>query len=223
MKKIKVASAFVATTALLLAVSSCSKAEQKPAPVPAAPAANETPAKTPAPTPAPAAEEPVAAAPALNMELVNKQIEGIYLSANDLEVGVLTAVTPAEDGFSLNASEEKTLEVQDITKDPVTVGDDTFTKRITTKGSGKADLRNISFPAKEGDSIIVYCGSSSKSDARPLHVVDFESGEEIGTITMGANGSKDITVDEVKVSKDGTYCVYSTSGAGYIYQIKVGK
>ena len=47
--------------------------------------------------------------------------------------------------------------------------------------------------------------------------------EEIGTITMMADNGKDMTVAEVVVKEDGNYCVYSTSGTGYIYQIKVGK
>ncbi len=214
MKKINSAAVLLAAVAFSFALSACSKTESKtPAPSPASEAsASAEPAKSEAP-----------AAAASSSDLINKQISGIYMSANDLDAGTLTEVTAAEDGFSLNATEDKTLEIQDIAKNPVTVGDDTFTKRISTKGSGKAEFRNISFPAKAGDSIIVYCGSSSKSDPRPLHVVNVDSGEEVGTITMAADGSKNVTVDEVIAPKDGTYCVFSTSGTGYIYQIKVGK
>jgi hypothetical protein len=174
----------------------------------------------------PAATE--TAAPAEN-PLITRKIEGIYLNANDLEKAVLTAPLVDEvSGFTLNASEEKSLEVKSC--DPRQIGDDLFTQAISTKGSGKytvgedaVNYRTISFPAKAGDSIIVYATTSSKTDERPLHVVNMATAEEIGTITMMADNGKDMTVAEVVVKEDGNYCVYSTSGTGYIYQIKVGK
>lgn len=168
------------------------------------------------------------AAPAEN-PLISRKIEGIYINANDLEKAVLTAPLVDEvSGFTLNASEEKSLEVKSC--DPRQIGEDLFTQAISTKGSGKytvgedaVNYRTISFPAKAGDSIIVYATTSSKTDERPLHVVNMATAEEIGTITMMADNGKDMTVAEVIVKEDGNYCVYSTSGTGYIYQIKVGK
>lgn len=168
------------------------------------------------------------AAPAEN-PLISRKIEGIYINANDLEKAVLTAPLVDEvSGFTLNASEEKSLEVKSC--DPRQIGEDLFTQAISTKGSGKytvgegaVNYRTISFPAKAGDSIIVYATTSSKTDERPLHVVNMATAEEIGTITMMADNGKDMTVAEVVVKEDGNYCVYSTSGTGYIYQIKVGK
>lgn len=155
-------------------------------------------------------------------DLINKKIEGIYINANDLEKGTISATFVDEaSGFTLNATEEKVMEVKQC--DARTIGDELFTQTISTKGSGKVDFRNISFPAKAGDSIIVYTTSSSKSDSRPLHVVNVGTGEEIGTIDMMPDNGKDMTVEEVVVKEDGTYCVYATSGTGYIYQIKVGK
>ncbi|MBR6912671.1 MAG: hypothetical protein IKN34_02535 [Treponema sp.] len=161
--------------------------------------------------------------------LINRKIEGIYINANDLEKAVLTETLVDEvSGFTLNATAEKTLEVKSC--DPRQIGDDLFTQTISTKGSGKfvlgeepLNFRTISFPAKAGDSIIVYATTSSKTDERPLHVVNMANAEEIGTITMMPDNGKDMTVAEVLVKEDGNYCIYSTSGTGYIYQIKVGK
>lgn len=162
-------------------------------------------------------------------ELIKRQVNGIYINANDLTLEVLDkTVVDETSGFTLNATEEKVMEVKKC--DQRTIGDELFTQAISTKGSGKYTIgedalnyRTISFPAKAGDSIIVYTTSSSKTDSRPLHVVNMATAEEIGTIDMMPDNGKDMTVDEVIVKEDGNYCVYATSGTGYIYQIKVGK
>ena len=169
-----------------------------------------------------------AAAPASNKDaLIARQIEGIYINANDLEQGVIAdTLVDSESGFTFNATAEKTFEVKKC--DQRQIGDDLFVQAISTKGSGKykngeKNERTISFHANAGDSIIVYATTSSKTDSRPLHVVNMATDEEIGTIEMMADNGKDVTVEEVVVKDAGDYCVYSTSGAGYIYQIKVGK
>ena len=213
MKRVTLSIAAVSLAAFTMAgVLSCNKKDNAPAQAASQPAAE---------APKPAAQE-APAAEASNNALIDRVIDGIFLNANDLEQGVIsTTVLDEASGFTLNATEEKVMEVKKC--DARTVGSDLFTQAISTKGSGKVDYRNISFPAKAGDSIIVYVTSSSKTDSRPLHVVNVASGEEIGTVDMMPDNGKDVTVEEVKVAEDGTYCVYATSGTGYIYQIKVGK
>jgi len=223
MKKVSLSMVAVAMTAILATgFMSCN---EKKADTAATTAANTTNAATVKE----AAKNEVAAATSNNnaAALISKEINGIYLNANDLDKGTIKDTFVDEvSGFTLNATEEKVMEVKDC--DQRQIGSDLFTKAISTKGSGKyvageTNYRTISFPAKAGDSIIVYAASSSKTDSRPLHVVNMESGEEIGTVEMMADNGKDVTVEEVVAKADGNYCVYATSGTGYIFQIKVGK
>ena len=210
MKKSVLAISAVVSAALMMSFVSCNKKAETAAPA-SAPAAEAKAAEPAAPAPAKAAE-------------VKPLSDARYVSANDIDKGVVSTSLEQPDGFVLVATEEKAMEVQSIADVPKTVGEDIFTQRISTKGSGKVDFRNISFPAKAGETIRCYALSSSKTDSRPLHVVNVESGEEIGVITMEPdNGSNPVTVGDVAVAKDGTYCVYATSGTGYIYQVIVGK
>lgn len=176
------------------------------------------------PTQSPAAETNAGASAKAAAADVKPLSDARYVSANDIDVGVVSSNLEQPDGFVLVASDEKAMEVQSIADVPKTVGEDVFTQRISTKGSGKVDFRNISFPAKAGETIRCYALSSSKTDSRPLHVVNVESGEEIGIVTMEPdNGTNPVTVGDISVPKDGTYCVYATAGTGYIYQVVVGK
>lgn len=210
MKKSVLVISAVASAVLMMAFASCNKKSEAAASAPA-PAAEAKPAEAAAPAPAKAAE-------------LKPLSDARYVSANDIDKGVVSTSLEQPDGFVLVATEEKAMEVQSIADVPKTVGSDVFTQRISTKGSGKVDYRNISFPAKAGETIRCYALSSSKTDSRPLHVVNVESGEEIGTITMLPDtGSNPVTVEDVAVTKDGKYCVYATSGTGYIYQVIVGK
>lgn len=210
MKKSLVMVAALVSAAFIMGVTSCSKKESAPANTPAeeAPKAEES-----------AAEAPKAAVP----EAALKNITGIYLSANDLNKGELADVLNAEDGFVINASAEKIVAIEEPSE-AVTVGDDVFTKRISTKGSGKTDFRNIAFPAKKDDSIIIWCAQGGSSN-RPLHVADMATGNDIAEFSMDPKEGKTIiaNVFEAKAPADGNYCVYSTSGGCYIFQIKVGK
>ena len=144
-----------------------------------------------------------------------------YISANDLEKGTITSVKNEEDGFVLVASVEKAMEVKSC--DTRTVGDETFTQAISTKGSGKADLRTIKFPAKAGETIKVICNNSGKSGSRPLHIVNADTNEEIKVIAAASYAEGEAVVDSVKVPVTGTYAVYSTGGGMYIYKIEVSK
>lgn len=195
------------SAALMMSVTSCNKKAEAPA-QPAAPAEKTA--------------EAAPAAPAKSAEIPSlKETKG-YISANDLESAALKENVNAEDGFVLVATEEKGMAVEDL-KDIPKIGDETFTKRISTKGSGKVDLRNVSFPAKKGDTVLIYAGQGG-SAPRPLHVVDTATGSDIAAFEISPKDISTVTPDvfEVSIPADGTYCVYSTTGGCYLYQIKVG-
>jgi hypothetical protein len=145
-----------------------------------------------------------------------------YISANDLEKGVFSEEKHEEDGFVLYATPEKPMEVKK--HDANTVGDETFTQVISTKGSGSSKKmeRIITFPVKAGETIKIACQNSGKTGSRPLHVVNAETHEEIKTISA-ISYTEGVTTDSVKVSAAGTYGVYSTSGGIYIFKIEVVK
>ena len=200
----------IVASALVLTAVSCSKKEAAApaaAPAEAAPAAAESQAAAPA-----AAEIPAAAL---------KNINGAYISANDLTVGALTTSFKDEaSGFTLNATEEKAMAVEQP-QEPAVLGNEVFAQRVSTKGSGNTTLRNITFTAKKDDSIIIYCAQGGSSN-RPLHVAAVADGSEVAELSMDPKGSQ-MNVFEVTAPADGDYCVYSTTGGCYIYQIKVGK
>ncbi|MCR4821913.1 MAG: hypothetical protein K5873_03460 [Treponema sp.] len=146
-----------------------------------------------------------------------------YICANDLEKGQITAEKQEEDGFVLIGSTEKAMEVKKC--DTKTVGDETFTQAISTKGSGSAKKgeRVITFPVKAGETVKVYANNSG-SGSRPLHLENMESGEEVKVFAV--NSYKDggpVFVESAKVAEAGTYGVYSTSGGMYIYKIEISK
>ena len=146
-----------------------------------------------------------------------------YICANDLEKGPITSEKSEEDGFVLYGSAEKAMEVKKC--DTRTIGDDTITQAISTKGSGSVIKmeRIITFPAKAGETIRIYCNNSG-AGSRPLHLVNVDTKEEIKTIAAGSyKDDGPVHIDSTKVAANGTYGVYSTSGGMYIYKIEINK
>lgn len=145
-----------------------------------------------------------------------------YINGNDLEKGQITSEKQEEDGFVLVGSVEKPMEVKKC--DTRTVGDDTFTQCISTKGSGNAKKgeRLITFPVKAGETVKILCNNSG-SGSRPLHLVNMDTLEEVKVIAAGSYKEGDVHIDSTKISAAGTYAVFSTSGGMYIYKIEISK
>ena len=145
-----------------------------------------------------------------------------YINGNDLEKGQITDEKQEEDGFVLIGSVEKAMEVKKC--DTRTVGDDTFTQCISTKGSGNAKKgeRLITFPVKAGETVKILCNNSG-SGSRPLHLVNMDTLEEVKVIAAGSYKEGDVHIDSTKIDVAGTYGVYSTSGGMYIYKIEINK
>ncbi len=145
-----------------------------------------------------------------------------YICGNDLEKGQITEEKQEEDGFVLVGSVEKAMEVKKC--DTRTVGDDTFTQCISTKGSGspKKNERLITFPVKAGETVKILCNNSG-SGSRPLHLYNADTGEEVKVIAAGSYKEGDVHIDSTKIDVAGTYGVYSTSGGMYIYKIEINK
>lgn len=146
-----------------------------------------------------------------------------YINANDLEKGTITETRQEEDGFVLVATPEKSLEVGK--SDTYTVGDETFTQRISTKGSGSVAQREriITFPAKAGETVTIICHSSGSAGQRPLHLANVDTKKDVKVISAGSYKEGGPTVDSTKITADGTYGVYSKGGGVYIYKIEIKK
>ncbi len=144
-----------------------------------------------------------------------------YINANDLEAGEITESAPQEDGFVLNANAEKniTIEKKPLHKSPQ--GED-YTVAIKLNGSGKPDYRSISFPAKKGETITIHGNSGSKTEVRPLVVVD-STGKPLKELPMGVDGQAGTIASEgkFKAPADDTYTVYSKKSGINIYFIEV--
>lgn len=144
-----------------------------------------------------------------------------WLNANQLDVW-----SSADDNYVVNdmwtlVPGGSTLAVESC--DPVTTTDGlTFTKRISTKGTGSAGetvKRAIKLTLTTDSYVVIYAKSSGSS--RPL-VLAGEDGKAIETLNLA---DKDATVAPSRAIslKAGTYYFYSTSGTGYVYGIKVGE
>lgn len=140
-----------------------------------------------------------------------------YVSANDLDLGVLTEDKALEDGFTIKATTEKSVEITKQGSDqPNKVGDEVFTQRIKF-GSGNATCRNVSFSAKAGEKVTVYGKSSSNSDSRVIAICK-DDGTEVGTVSVAPAGS-DISSGTVSIPEAGNYYVTSKKNTIYIYEI----
>ena len=146
-----------------------------------------------------------------------------YFSAEDMEKGTITENVAVEDGFVLNATSEKYM---NIAKKPVhkASNGEEFTMALQLQGSGKPDYRSVSFPAKAGETITVWGNSTSKTDTRAI-VVTGPDGKAIAELPMDIDGQDGTPASEgsVKVSVDGTYTIDSKKSGINIYKINVGK
>lgn len=144
-----------------------------------------------------------------------------YVSANDLELGTLTENKTLEDDFTIMATAEKNVEVTTQSADcpnSIATGE-VFTQRIKLGGAGSSEYRNISFPAKAGQKVTVYCKSSSKTDSRTVNVCSAD-GAVVGTVEAAAY-TGDISSGVVAIPADGNYYATSSKSTIYIYEIVI--
>lgn len=154
-----------------------------------------------------------------------------YLCANDLEKNsAVTAPVDCEDGFKIICDEDKAIAIDEMGVGVDSTDGDTFTKRLNMKGAGSVKARAVSFPAKKGETIIVYGNSSSKEEKRPIFVFNPALDEDeqiVGKVNANAYSPDGVPVKvsvlKVKAPADGTYYAYSGYKGVYIYQIKVTK
>ncbi len=142
-----------------------------------------------------------------------------YINANDLAPANIVEDQAEEDGFVIHGTAEKFVVID--SSEPAKAGDDVFTQRINLKGSGKPDVRSVTFPAKKGETITVFAASSSKTDSRTINIAN-EAGEVVAEMSEKPY-VEGVTVESFKAPADGTYAVYSAKNGMYIYQITVTK
>lgn len=144
-----------------------------------------------------------------------------YVSANDVEKGTYTDVKKLEDGFALNGTADKPVEVTKVGEEKAEYNGEVFTQRFKLGGSGSTTARNISFSAKKGQVVTILGLSSSKTDTRSIAVADTQ-GQVVGSVDVApAAGAVPLSVGTVKIPADGDYFVYSKKSGIYIYTIVV--
>ena len=211
MKKITL-SALTLAAVLSAGFISCSKKEAAPA------------AATPAEAPAKAVEEKAAPAAEEKVSQYVHKTSGIYISANDIEVGKIMTDQKVEDGFVIHGA-QKPIEVA---KTDIKIAGEKFTQRFKMSGSavekGGEPVSVISFPAKKGETITLYGISSSKTEARVAEIYD-ESKAVVASIPLPVYSGDDDApaVGTYEVTADGTYSIGSKSSTIYIYYINVSK
>ena len=142
-----------------------------------------------------------------------------YVNANDLDQGTLSSAKSLEDGFKILATAEKAVNIDKAGDGKQNADGEKFNQRINLKGAGNTNQRSVSFPVKAGETIVIDCETSSKTDTRTLLVVD-QDGNSVLSIAAAPG---EVARGKVKASKAGTYYAYSKSGGMYIYQIDVKK
>ena len=148
-----------------------------------------------------------------------------FINANDLAVGTVDSPRKEEDGFVLNATkaEKQFLVVEDKSSDPVTCDGEKITNRINFKGGGAADYRSISFPAKAGETIKIYCASAKKDSERPIKMINADGVEIKEFAAAKDDKSKPIAPLTIKAPATSTYTLFAKGGGWYLYKIEVVK
>lgn len=144
-----------------------------------------------------------------------------YINANDLEKTEIVEESKQEDGFVLLGTAEKNVTVDTCPTHTAEDGE-VFTQRIKLNGSGTAEYRNISFPAKKGETVTVYGNSGSKTDTRSIIVMG--TAGQVAELSMDPDpsGAKP-SIESFKAPADDTYMIYSKKSGINVYQIKVTK
>lgn len=137
------------------------------------------------------------------------------LNANDLTVGTLSAPSTYE-GFALLARADKTVVVEAVDEGRTAADGEVFNARIKLGGAGGPKFRAVKFTTP-GGLLVVYCNSSSKTDARGLRVAD-EAGAVVADLVAPVDGAAGRVECPLPA---GTFLVYSTSGGVNLYQVTV--
>ena len=137
------------------------------------------------------------------------------LNVSDLTVGKIEE-TQTVNGFTLNATAEKYLEVDANSK---SIDGFSFTQRLKLGGTGSTSVRNVAYTATGAATMTVYAISGSSSADRVLALANADGTVESGNAqtALGANISK-LTYS---IPAAGTYYLYSQSSGINIYYVSV--
>ncbi len=155
--------------------------------------------------------------------LASSMVVGAFadtLCANDVDVGDISG-KKVVGSFTLIGASDKPIKVEDKTKDPKVDGSLLFTKRLNFKGVGKAGCK-IQFTAKAGEKVDVWAMSSSKTDGRPVQLLN-EKNKTVGSADVSKYEGDTVSKVSFTVPADGTYYVTGKGGGIYVYQVSVGK
>lgn len=137
------------------------------------------------------------------------------LNASDLTIGKIEE-TQTVNGFTLNATAEKFLEVDANSK---SIDGFSFTQRLKLGGTGSTSVRNVAYTTTGAATMTVYAISGSGSADRVLALANADGTVAEGNeqTALGASISK-LTYS---IPAAGTYYLYSKSSGINIYYIAV--
>lgn len=141
-------------------------------------------------------------------------------SANDLDPANLVE-TKTWGNFKIAARSDKnvTIEAMDVPREAP--DKELFNNRIKLNGAGAAEYRAVVLTVKQKGEVVVYCNSSSKTDARILLLVDLSSGQTVAELSAEPDTGTKAGLVKASLPAAGTYALYSKSGGINIYQIVI--
>ncbi len=144
----------------------------------------------------------------------------LVFSANDLDTVQLTEKKEwGKVQITARSDKNVTIESMDVPREAP--DGELFNNRIKLNGGGSLEYRAILFTVEQKGELVVYCNSSSKTDARTLVLADAKTGNVITQFSAEPDtGSKACLVKAI-LPDPGTYALYSKSGGINIYQIMV--
>lgn len=160
------------------------------------------------------------------------ELQDMAWRASDIDIGTYSSNVDKNNGFIVTATGGKSVTVESKS---ATVDNVSYTVGLKTGGSGAATYRSIKFTTNAAADLYIVASSSSNTDDRQMLIAALdESGKlvEGDYIVDGAENPE--TYDggivvkagqahsyALKLSKAGTYCIYSKDSSMYFYAVKV--
>lgn len=127
--------------------------------------------------------------------------------ATSLDAGALTEDKPSGEYFTVKKDSE-------ITENEVTVGEETFTKRVKFSGEGGIDSNSIQIKALGKGTLTIYAASSSDTVARTVNLLD-----AAGAVKASIDNVGEAKAYTVEIPEKGIYYITSAGSELYLYGI----
>ncbi len=142
----------------------------------------------------------------------------VVLSANDLDNEQVTGVKQIGD-VKILAKPDKAVTIESMDVPRESSDGEIFNNRIKLNGSGTLESRAIMLNVTKKGQLIVYCNSSSKTDARVLVLANAADGSIVSEGNAEPDTGTKAGICRFVVPATGSFLIYSKSGGINIYQI----